>query len=72
MSVEKDYAQKRISDDFNPVSPGNDIMCRKCIFKKAGVIGYKNGYCDAYPDGKPNGILFNRDPCNFYTEEASA
>lgn len=68
----RNYARERIVDDFAPTFPNEEIKCKTCKKKKAGVIGYKNGYCDAYPTGttgKPNDILFENADCDFYEKE---
>lgn len=71
---ENKYAKDRIENDFSPTLPGDDIICRKCIFRKQDVVidgkvivkGYKNAYCDMYPEGKPNGILFRNEDCGYF------
>lgn len=71
--AEKNDAQKRIQDDFEPTFPGGDIICKDCEFKKPGIIGFKNGYCKVYTpeisNGKPNDILFKNADCKYYRKE---
>lgn len=59
---------RRISENMEPTFPQDDIICKTCAFKKAGIIGYKNGYCEMYaePPGKPNAILFEHGKCQYY------
>lgn len=60
----------RQSEDMEPRFPGDNIPCRTCEMKKPGKIGFKNRYCECYPDdGKPLGVLFNGDECPYYLEE---
>ena len=66
--MEKNYAKERLAEDMKPAFPLNDIDCKTCRLKKDGIIGYKNAYCLAYPNGKPNGILFNKDKCEYKKE----
>lgn len=73
--MEKNPAQERIQDDFAPVFPNNDIACKDCEFKKAGLIGFKDLYCQIYsPDlaSKPNDILFKNGKCKYYMKEEDA
>lgn len=73
---DKNYAKERIENDFAPSLPGDDIRCRTCLFRKADLViagktivkGYKNGYCDMYPDGKPNDILFRKSDCEYHVK----
>lgn len=68
------YAKDRIENDFDPTLPGKDILCRNCVFRKQDLVingktiveGYKNGYCDMYPGGKPNAILFAKADCEYF------
>lgn len=64
-------AQKRMSDDMSITFPGKDIVCKNCRYRKRGVLGYRNTYCDMYPEGKPSEILFKDQKCQFKIEEAS-
>lgn len=66
------YAKRRISEDMAPVFPGSKIVCKDCIYRKKGVIGYKNAYCEMYPRGKPNVILFKNADCQWHVEESTA
>lgn len=72
MDESKNYAKERISDDMSPVFPGNDIVCKDCMFRKSGIIGYKNAYCEIYPRGKPNEILFKSAGCQWHVGESTA
>lgn len=63
------YAKDRIDNDIAPVFPSNDIVCKTCKNRRAGVIGYKNRYCMIYGDGKPTEILYDNKPCEFYRGE---
>lgn len=73
-------ARKRIEEDFKPILPPDDIVCKNCSFRKADlkhdgkviVHGYKNGYCKIYDEtigGKPNEILFENAKCKYYTKD---
>lgn len=56
----------RLKEDLEVTMPGNNIDCVDCKFRLSGKIGYKNGYCEAFPKdvgGKPNGILFRKEKC---------
>ena len=53
-------------DDMSPVFPSDKIKCKNCVFKKDGIIGYKNAFCDMYPRGKPDKILFENADCEYY------
>ena len=76
-------AEKRLNDDFQPTFPGNDIMCKDCVFRKADLVengkvivkGYKNGYCKVYTkdisNGKPNEVLFENRECKYYMKDDS-
>ena len=71
-------AEKRLNDDFQPTFPGDGIMCKDCVFRKADLVengkvivkGYKNGYCKVYTkdisNGKPNEVLFENRECKYY------
>ncbi len=70
--METNYAKERLRENMSPVFPSNDIDCKDCIFRKEGIIGYKNAFCSAYPKGKPNGILFDNKKCEYkHAEENS-
>ena len=70
-------AKNRINEDFAPTLPSEDIKCATCLFRKPDlvidgktiVMGCKNGYCDMYPKGKPNDILFANADCEYYESE---
>ena len=61
-------ARNRIDNDFEPTFPDKDIICKDCAFRKKGVLGARNAYCDKYPEGKPMGILFEHQSCTVYEE----
>jgi hypothetical protein len=71
------HAKKRTNEDFAPTLPLDDIVCKSCLFRKPDFIingkvivkGCKNGYCDIYPNGKPNAILFSNAECEYYEPE---
>lgn len=68
----RNYAKERIEDDFNPTFPSDNIICKDCEFRKRGIIGFKNGYCQVYEPGiagKPNAILFENASCKYYLKE---
>lgn len=76
----KNAAQKRIEEDFNPILPPDDIICKDCAFRKADlkldgkviVHGYKNAYCEIFDNtvgGKPNDILFDNAKCKYYMKD---
>ena len=65
MAGTRDYAKERISQDMMPVFPNDEIDCADCRYRKKGKIGFKNAYCEKYPDGKPNTILFQNTKCIF-------
>lgn len=65
------------NNDSGLTLPDDKVKCRTCRFaaadfEKGGkvlVCGYKSAYCDVYDHdtrGKPNGILFRGDECEFY------
>lgn len=68
----------RINDDYGGLMPDDGIRCKTCEHAKPDIVkggrtlvcGYKNAYCDMYTQGKtggkPSGILFNGDECEFY------
>ena len=31
-------AEKRLNYDFQPTFPGDDIMCKDCVFRKADLV----------------------------------
>ena len=61
----------------------NEILCKDCIHRDKEEIkvgnkiikcGITKSYCDMFigppiDNGKPTGILFNGDNCDFYEEE---
>ena len=68
----RNYAKERIEDDFNPTFPSDNIICKDCEFRKRGIIGFKNAYCQIYePDiaDKPYEILFENAGCKYYLKE---
>lgn len=74
---------ERLNDDFMPILPDDDIICKNCVFRKSNIVengkvivkGYKNGYCKVYTkdisNGKPNGILFDGEECKYYMKDDS-
>lgn len=75
-ATEKNAAQKRIEEDFEPIFPGDDIKCRDCVFKLDPIGKYErytNGYCKVYTpeisSGKPNDILFDNADCKYYRKD---
>lgn len=67
----------RVEGDVTLSSVGDKIKCRTCRFAaqnlersgKVLVCGYKSAYCDVYDrdtNGKPNGILFQGEECEYY------
>ena len=68
----RNYAKERIEDDFNPTFPSDNIICKDCEFRKRGIIGFKNSYCQIYEPGvarKPHEILFENASCKYYLKE---
>lgn len=65
----ENLARDRIANDFEPEFPKKDIICRGCKSKRAGVLGYRTAYCEAYPEGKPNDILFEGAECLYYMKD---
>lgn len=61
-----------LKDDLMPVFPDDKIKCRNCAFKKPGIIGYKNAYCDKYPYGKPDNVLFKNADCKLFDREKAS
>ena len=59
-------------DDMSPVFPSDEIVCKDCIFRMGGKIGYKNSRCDIFPRGKPNEILFRNAKCGYYQKEQAS
>lgn len=70
--------------EFSPMhceSPdANEIFCRDCSFRDKTTIdlgdgeipvGVTKAYCDIYiePNSKPNKILFQQAPCDFYVKD---
>lgn len=61
----------------------DEILCKDCIHRDKEEIkigdktikcGVTKSFCDMFigppiDNGKPNGILFNGDDCDFYEEE---
>lgn len=72
--MKDNYAKDRITNDFAPSLPDDNIICQKCVFRKPDLVingktivkGYKNSYCDMFPDGKPNNILFAKADCEYF------
>ena len=62
-------ANERLKEKMRPEFPPNDIICGFCKYKAGGIIGFKSAYCDKYPDGKPNEVLFDKAECRFFKEE---
>ena len=58
-------AESKFSEDMEPTFPNEKIDCNGCMFRKAGTLGYKNAYCEMYPRGKPNDILFKNAKCEY-------
>lgn len=63
---ELSMAQKRQEKDMEVKFPSKTIVCRKCIFAKEGLLGFRNRYCDMFPRGKPLEILFEDANCEYY------
>ena len=76
--------EKRIFDEMHGTWPNaGEVICKKCrhrdktVVKLNGVnkyVGVTRSFCKAYPEppasnGKPIGILFHGDMCEFYEEE---
>ena len=62
-------AKSRLAEDMAPRFPGDDIRCKDCAMRNPGMIGFKNRYCECYPEGKPLDILFENAECDYYLEE---
>lgn len=78
--AEFNYAADRINNDFHPVLPDDDIICRDCEYRKPDLViegravikGYKNGRCYIYDTkSKPSGILFRHEDCEHYEKDES-
>ncbi|NLW71168.1 MAG: hypothetical protein GX061_08825 [Eubacteriaceae bacterium] len=79
--MNENYARKRIEEDFDPVLPDDNIICRDCMFRKEDltgengniiIAGYKKAHCDIYTSdtrNKPIGILFKNRNCEYYEKE---
>ncbi len=79
-----DKKEKRDWGEFRGTWPDpEEMICRNCrkrdktIFVLNGVakpVGVTKAFCEAYPpppesNGKPSGILFYGDMCEYYEEE---
>ena len=62
-------AKSRLKEDMQPRFPGDDIKCKGCAMSRKGTIGYKNRYCEIFPEGKPLDILFDGADCDYYLED---
>ena len=74
-------AKKREFSPMHCESPdGNEIFCRDCAFRDKTTIewdgknisvGVTKAYCDIFvePNSKPNEILFQQAPCDFYVKD---
>jgi hypothetical protein len=56
--------------------PDDNIICKHCMFRKADqkageaiFKGHIYGVCELFPNGKPEGVLFNGAPCEYFTDE---
>lgn len=78
--MKENPARKRLEEDFAPILPPDNIVCKDCAFRKGDVKrggkvvvhGYKNAYCEIYDNtigGKPNEILFNNAKCKYYMKD---
>lgn len=71
--AEKNHAQIRIQDDFAPVSPSDNIVCKDCEFRlRRNRTDFKNAYCEVYTQEiarKPLGILLKGEKCKYYMKE---
>ncbi len=56
----------RYDEPMVPTFPQDNILCKNCLNRIGGIIGYKNGYCEAYVEGKPDSILFDNNECRYY------
>ena len=71
------YAEKRISDGYELVKPDlKKIDCRDCELRakdvKFGgktVKGAELAVCEAFPEGKPNEVLWENESCPYYIGE---
>lgn len=66
---------EKFSADMAPAFPDREkIVCRDCVFRKRGLMGEVNSFCDMYAGGmgKPYDVLFQNGPCQFYTKEEKA
>lgn len=74
--AERSPAWKRINEDFAPVFPDKDIICKDCAFRlgpMGGMERYTNGYCKVYTpeisSGKPHDVLWEHGTCKYYLKD---
>ena len=80
IAMSKESAQSPIKGQF---PDPKTIVCKDCIFRDKTVVnigdkkifaGITKMFCDIYREppestGKPHGVLFNNEDCEFYIKE---
>lgn len=46
----------------------NPVQCKTCFHCAEGKVGAYKGFCDMYPEDKPQEVLFDGKDCDFYEE----
>lgn len=59
------------NEDLVFTVPTEKCLCASCRFRMSGKYGYRNAYCEKYPNdpGKPLKILFDNADCRFYKHD---
>lgn len=63
---------ERYKDEIMSDNSSQYEQCKKCAFRdrttvKGDECGWRKGHCDVY-SLKPNSVMQNKEPCDFYTK----
>lgn len=64
--------EKRIESEARAIKAmkNADMVCKDCVQRCDDSLAPRNaGVCEAFPNGKPIGVMFQKEECDEYVKE---
>lgn len=70
--VDREELKKRIESEARAIKAimNADMVCKDCVQRCDDSSPFGNaGVCEAFPNGKPIGVMFRKEACDQYVKE---
>lgn len=70
--MDREELKKRIESEARAIVPitNADMVCKDCVQRCGNSLPFGNaGVCEAFPNGKPIGVMFRGEGCAEYVKE---